>query len=353
MYPALAVLEELREPAEILWVGGEGGMEATLVERARIQFRAIPAAGVHGVGWRAFPRNLWKLVRGALAAKRILREFKPNVLFFTGGYMAMPVALAGWGVPKVIFVPDIEPGLAMKALSKWANRIAVPAEASKAYYRDLSKVEVTGYPTRRGLHKIDRQKARDRLGLHAQKPVLLVFGGSRGARSINHALWEHLDRLLLKMQVLHITGTLDWPHIEPVRSGILKELAADYHPYAYLHEEMACAFASADLALCRAGAATLGELPLYGLPAILVPYPHAWRYQKVNADYLTQNGAAIQVQDGKLGEMLFSSVMEVMEDPERLRSMREASRGLSKPAAAAAIAREIERFAPEEEWRDG
>ena len=99
VYPALAVLQAIKDSAEVLWIGGEGGMETRLVERSGIPFKAIPAAGVHGVGLRTLPRNLWQLGRGVLASRRILREFKPDVLFFTGGYVAVPVALAGWKVP--------------------------------------------------------------------------------------------------------------------------------------------------------------------------------------------------------------------------------------------------------------
>lgn len=353
MYPALAVLEELCEPIEILWVGGEGGMEASLVERAGFPFRAIPAAGVHGVGLRALPLNFWKLIRGTFAARRVVQAFKPNVIFSTGGYVAMPMAVAGWGVPKVIYVPDIEPGLALKIISRLANRIAVTAKASKAYYQNEKKVVVTGYPTRKSMKMTDRENARKTLGFRTDKSVLLVYGGSRGARSINYALWENLDRLLMKVQVIHITGSLDWPQVEYVRSGLPREFIGDYHPYAYLHEEMPLVFASADLAVCRAGAATIGELPLFGLPAILVPYPHAWRYQKTNADYLTQRGAAVQLLDAELSKALYPMVMEMLEDSERLSAMRKASLHLANPGAARAIAEEIERFKPIEERSHG
>ncbi|MCA2001661.1 MAG: glycosyltransferase, partial [Chloroflexi bacterium] len=116
VYPALAVLDALisqRPTTEVLWVGGEGGMEEELVKRAGFPYRSIPAAGLHGVGLRALPGNAAKLARGVLASRRILREFKPDALFFTGGFVAAPMALAGMNVPTALYAPDIEPGLAL------------------------------------------------------------------------------------------------------------------------------------------------------------------------------------------------------------------------------------------------
>ncbi len=353
MYPALAVVEELREGAEVLWVGGEGGMEAPLVTRAGISFETIPAAGVHGVGLRALPKNSYELIRGYFAARRIIRRFSPDVMFFTGGYVGVPVALAGWKVPKIAFVPDIEPALALKVIGLTADVITVTTEESRKYYRDPQKVIVSGYPTRKAIRNIEKQSGKGILNLHDDKPVVLVFGGSRGARSINHALWKILDQLLMKAQVLHITGRLDWDRVEEARSSLSEDHFKDYHPYAYLHDEMGAALASADLVVSRAGAATLGEYPIWGLPAILVPYPHAWRYQKVNADYLSGLGAAIQIKDEELDDQLLPEILGLLEDPDRLRRMGEAARLSTTPSASRVIASEIEKLAGTKEEMHG
>ncbi len=112
VYPALAVLQELEDDAlQILWVGGEGGMEQDLVNRAGYELRSLPAAGLHGVGVRTLPGNLLKIFQGILAARKLLREFTPDALFFTGGFIAVPIALAGHKIPTFAFVPDIKPGL--------------------------------------------------------------------------------------------------------------------------------------------------------------------------------------------------------------------------------------------------
>jgi UDP-N-acetylglucosamine--N-acetylmuramyl-(pentapeptide) pyrophosphoryl-undecaprenol N-acetylglucosamine transferase len=353
VYPALAVVEELEEKSEVLWIGGEGGMEASLVERAGIKFDAIPAAGVHGVGLKELPKNILALLRGVFAARKILRRFKPDVMFFTGGYVGVPVALAGLKVPKLAYVPDIEPGLALKFIGLITNTLAVTTAESRNYYAASQNVVVSGYPTRRALHNMTRELGRVELELHNEKPVVLVFGGSRGARSINQALWSVLEGLLSVAQVVHITGNLDWVRVEVAIDSIAEDLRKDYHPYAYLHEEMSAALASSDLVISRAGAAILGEYPVFGLPAILVPYPHAWKYQKVNADYVCSRGAAIQIRDGDLAEQLLPTILGLLRDPSRLQSMREAALEISRPTAAQSIAWEIEQLAMSKEEANG
>jgi UDP-N-acetylglucosamine--N-acetylmuramyl-(pentapeptide) pyrophosphoryl-undecaprenol N-acetylglucosamine transferase len=348
VYPALAVVEELKEESEVLWIGGEGGMETSLVKRAGITFVDIPAAGVHGVGIRALPKNIFALLRGIFAARKIIRHFKPEAMFFTGGYVGVPVAVAGWGLPKVAYVPDIEPGLALKLIGLSANKIAVTTEESRDYYRAPEKIIVSGYPTRRALQKMSKEQGKQDLALLNEKPAVLVFGGSRGARSINLALWDILAKLLVEAQVVHITGSLDWVRTEVAVAGLSEELRKDYHPYAYLHEEMSAALASADLVVSRAGAAVLGEYPLFGLPAILVPYPHAWKYQKVNADYLSRYGAAIQIRDEDLGKRLLPCILDLLKDPIQMNAMRAAALELAKPSAAQRIAHEIRQVALEQ-----
>jgi UDP-N-acetylglucosamine--N-acetylmuramyl-(pentapeptide) pyrophosphoryl-undecaprenol N-acetylglucosamine transferase len=315
-------------------------MEAGLVQRAapQVAFAAIPAAGVHGVGWRAMPRNLTLLAQGVLASRRLLRTFKPDVLFFTGGYVAAPMAVASRRIPSLLYVPDIEPGLALGFMARFASRVAVTAEDSRVFFkRNSSKVSVTGYPVRADLSTWSPESARAHFNLDDQKPVLLVFGGSKGARSINQAVVASLRQLLALAQVIHITGQLDWNEVDKAQGALPLELRARYHAFAYLHEDMGAALACADLCVSRAGASSLGELPLFGLPAILAPYPYAWRYQKVNADYLVRRGAAIMLEDSALRDRLVSSVQELFGQPARLQAMAGAMRAQARPQAAAQI----------------
>jgi undecaprenyldiphospho-muramoylpentapeptide beta-N-acetylglucosaminyltransferase len=341
VYPALAVLQTMQNKAEVLWVGGEGGIEAQLVARANVPFKTIPAAGLHGVSLKSLPGNIFRLVRGFFASRRILQEFNPDVMFFTGGYVAVPMALAGRRIPMALYVPDIEPALALKTLARFADKIAVTAPESFRYFKDPDRLILTGYPIRHDLIKWTRSSGRRALGLSDDTPVILVFGGSRGARSINEALIKNLPVLLEQVQVIHITGELDWQDVETKIKEISGGNTDRYHGYPYLHDEMGAALAAADLVISRAGASTLGEYPLFGLPALLVPYPYAWRYQKVNADSLVQQGAAIMLEDDKLSNELVATVRALLEHPRKLAAMRVAMHGLSRPQAATEIAHEL------------
>ena len=316
-------------------------MEEALVSRQNIPFRSIPAAGLHGVGLRSLPGNLSRLMQGISASSKILREFKPDVLLFTGGYVAVPMALAGRRIPQFLYVPDIEPGLALKSLSHFANMIALTASDSKKFFAGKKNLIVTGYPTRADLKKLDRSSARQQMGLTADLPVLLIVGGSKGARLINQAVARVLPELLSQFQVIHLTGELDWPEIQIQMTQLPADLAPRYHAFPYLHEEMAAAFSSADVVLSRAGASTLGELPFYGLPAILVPYPYSWRYQKVNADYLVNNGAAVMIENSHLQEELIPTLKQLFSDPHKMSSMQAQMAALARPEAAALIADRI------------
>ena len=319
-------------------------MEADLVKRANVPYTAIPAAGVHGVGWRAMPGNLWQLSRGFLASRRLLRQVRPDVLFFTGGYVAVPMAYAGRSIPTLLYVPDIEPGMALKALARFANRICVTAPDSQSYFDQ--GVIVTGYPLRPDLSTWFRFEARTALGLSSRKPTLLIFGGSKGARSLNQATLANLPALLEIAEVVHISGQLDWDEIEEADAGLTPEQQERYHTFPYLHE-MGKALAAADLVVSRAGASCLGEFPFFELPAVLVPYPYAWRYQKVNASYLAQHGAAVILDDSQLQEELLDTVKVLLENPGKRESMKKAMRSLARPDAAQAIANRLVELAGE------
>jgi UDP-N-acetylglucosamine--N-acetylmuramyl-(pentapeptide) pyrophosphoryl-undecaprenol N-acetylglucosamine transferase len=342
VYPALAVLNALQGKADpVLWVGSEKGMEENLITRAGLPYKAIPAAGIHGVGLRSLPGNVLQLARGFTAARKILREFNPDVLLFTGGYVAVPMALAARRYQSVLYVPDIEPGLALKTLARFASHIAITADDTRRYWKKNIPVTVTGYPTRPELAGMEKNGARKKLGLDQKTAVVLVFGGSKGAQTINLAILQCLEKILEQTQVIHITGQTDWEMVSSAAENLPRNLRMRYHAHPYLHEEMGAALAAADLAICRAGASTLGELPLFGLPAVLVPYPYAWRYQKVNADYLVKHGAAVVVEDDRMKDELLQTINTLLKDPAQLREMGSAMRSLAVKDAAGSIARII------------
>ena len=311
-------------------------MEAELVQREKIPFRAIPAAGLHGVGLRSVPGNLVRLARGYFSAQKIIREFHPDVMLFTGGYVGVPVAAAGRKIPSVVFVPDLEPGQALRTIGRFARRIAVSVEDSRQYFPNRDRVAITGYPTRPDLGKWDRAAARRELQIDADLPLILVTGGSKGAVGLNSAVYPILTEILAQARVLHLTGSVDFERASEVRRQLPASLADRYLVHPYMHE-MGAAFAAADIAVCRAGASTLGELPLFGLPAVLVPYPYAWRYQKANAAYLAGHGAGLYLEQAYLPNRLLPTLQGLLTDPRQLASMRQAMLALARPLAAGQI----------------
>lgn len=348
VYPALVVLRALsaRIEPDVLWVGGEGGMEADLVKREGIPFESIPAAGVHGVGVGALPGNFRTLSRGYTAARRILNRFQPDVLFFTGGYVAVPAAVAarqplpGKKRPRsLVYIPDLEPGLALKVILRFADLAALTAEETRQYLPSRKPAVVTGYPVRQELKKWSKEEGIKVFDLCGSHPILLVTGGSRGARTINQALFNVLPELLQEIQVIHITGTLDWPEVEKFIPALSPEQLSRYRAYPYLHEEMGAAMSAADLVLSRAGASILGEYPHFGLPAILVPYPHAWDYQYKNTRYLEGRGAALMIRDDELQTQILPVVRGLLQDSQRLEEMRKVMHSFARPDAPEAIAR--------------
>jgi UDP-N-acetylglucosamine--N-acetylmuramyl-(pentapeptide) pyrophosphoryl-undecaprenol N-acetylglucosamine transferase len=235
-----------------------------------------------------------------------------------------------------VYLPDVEPGLAVKFVSRLARQVAVSVEASEPYL-PKGKMVVTGYPTR-SFEGATREAAIVHFKLDAERKTVLVFGGSRGARSLNRALGAILEPVLERWQVIHISGTLDAAEAGARREALPPPLRQRYHVYPYLHDDMGLAFAAADVVVSRSGASTLGEFPLFGLAAILVPYPYAWRYQKVNADYLVSRGAATRLNDEDLAAGLLPMLDRLLsDDAERMR-MRTRARSLAQPDAAQRLA---------------
>jgi UDP-N-acetylglucosamine--N-acetylmuramyl-(pentapeptide) pyrophosphoryl-undecaprenol N-acetylglucosamine transferase len=329
------------DPGDILWIGSRDGMEEELVKRAGLEFVGLAAGGLRGMGLLTGIRNAWQILGSVGQARSILARIEADGILVTGGYVCVAVVLAAWvqAVPVMIYLPDVMPGQAIRFLSRFATRIAVTSEESYHYFK-REKVVVTGYPVRPGVFAVDRVQARQALGLEADVPTLLVFGGSRGARSINRAVVAGLRALLPACQVVHVSGRLDADWVVGVAKSLPEELQARYHPFAYLHE-MPQALIAADLAVARAGAATLGEFPAAGLPAILVPYPHAGQHQKANAEYLARNGAAQVLPDDQLEEKLVPTALGLLNDQETLDEMRELSRSMARTDAAQAIAENL------------
>jgi UDP-N-acetylglucosamine--N-acetylmuramyl-(pentapeptide) pyrophosphoryl-undecaprenol N-acetylglucosamine transferase len=317
-----------------IYIGNSRGMERILVPRTGIPCFFFPMAAPRSA------RGVLLLVLAAVRSMAVMLRSRPTVTVATGGYVSAPVALASWlaRIPIVLFLPDVVPGKAVGWLAPMARRIAVTTPASIPYL-PAGKAAVTGYPVRQCFYNASGERGRRRLGIPADAKVLCVFGGSQGARSINEAVAASLPELLDRFWVIHICG--EQRHAEALEAAayVPSPLRSRYLLFPYLHDEnMADALAASDLALCRSGASTLGELPMVGTPAILAPLPEPNVHQRENADCLAGAGAAVVVDDGELKARLSFLVNELLLDPKRLRAMSNACHDLARLDAARAIA---------------
>jgi len=349
--PLLAVLEALREEdgqqaVEVHYLGRSGSIEERLARAQGLAFHPIASGAVRGLApWRV-ATNVGKLAAGLAAGLREVRRFEPDAVLVTGGYVSVPVALAGWLArrPVVVCLPDMEPGLAVRLLARLATRVTVSFEEVRATL-PAGKTAVTGYPVRQALLRGERAGARRRLGIADNEAALLVLGGSSGSRSINDAVFNALPGLLPLAQVLHLTGTLGYERVRAGWQGLDACARGRYRIYSYVEDEIVDLLWAADLAVARAGAATLGEFPAAGLPSILVPGRFAGGHQALNATYLKDRGAALVIEDAGLEERLLPTVRALIQDPERLAGMAAAARRLARPLACRAIVAELQRAA--------
>ncbi len=349
VYPGLAIAEEWarRHPdTEVVFVGTERGLEATAVPRAGYRLRTIAARGFPRRPGLAFLKSIVALVASLGQTWRILGEESPRVVVVTGGYVSGPVGLLAKlrGIPLVVQEQNSVPGVTNRWLSLVAAEVHISFLESRHYFRRRDHLKVTGNPIRRSLLRQDRTTAYEALRLDPAKRTLLVFGGSRGAASINRAMAAALQRLarVPRLQVLWQTGSDDaqWATSE---TGKLP-LPVRVTPYL---ERMEMAYAVADLAVCRAGAMTIAELTACGVPAILVPYPHATHdHQTENAKGLVDRGAAEMVADSELqGDDLARRIEALLRDETRLRRMGRNARAFSRTNAAERIADSMEALA--------
>lgn len=332
MVPALAVADALRaEGAQVAFVGGERA-EAELVPAAGYELQTIAVEGLSRSNPLHAIRALVRAARAFLRARSLLGELAPDAVMGGGGYVAGPVGLAALTrrIPLVLTEADSHLGLTNRLLAPFARRVCL---AFAIAGREGGRYVLTGRPIPAFRH--DREGARERLGIGPEETCVLVFGGSLGARSINLAAVEAFAGAAFR--VLHVCGRRDHPELAA------RELPPGYDLREYLDlADFADALSAADLVVARAGGSVF-EIAAHGLPAILVPYPHASAdHQSANARWMTQAGAAVAIADGELsGPRLAREVAALLADRSRLRAMAGASLRLARPDAARDVAREL------------
>lgn len=344
IYPALTVADRFADaPDEVLFVGTPNGLESRLVPEAGVAFRGLPAAGFD----RARP---WTLVTSTLRiaastakAWAWLGDIRPDVVIGFGGYVSIPVGLAAVlrGVPLILHEQNSVPGLANKVLSRWARAVGVTYEESAAALSHPDRAVVTGNPVRPAVLAASRERGRLALGLPEHATVLLVFGGSRGARHLNSAIVSLRDRLMAieGLRVVHVAGTAELGTVRAALDAAGGDDSGRWKVVDYL-DDMGSALMACDLVVARAGATSIAEITALGLPAVLVPYPYATDdHQTKNAAAMVAHGAARLVLDCELdGERFGDTVVGLLSDAQRRASMAAASRALGRPDAADRVA---------------
>jgi UDP-N-acetylglucosamine--N-acetylmuramyl-(pentapeptide) pyrophosphoryl-undecaprenol N-acetylglucosamine transferase len=336
VYPGIAIVEGLRERTgtEALFVGARGGVEEGILSRAGFACELLPGYGLRGASLARRLASPVVLVRGVARALAILARFRPHVVLGTGGYAsaAMVIAAILRGTPRVLQEQNSVAGLVNRRLARFADLVLLAFEESIASLPRGARTLVVGNPIRR-LPRAGREAAAARFGLHAARRTVLVVGGSRGARSLNLAGADAAARIAatLDIQFLMLVGASDRPQVERRLGGAKARVCV----LDYL-DEMQDAYALADLAVARSGASSVFELAAFGVPSILVPYPHAAdAHQDGNAAPLLSRGAARAIPDSELdGERLAREITDLFSSPERLRAMAGAMKSWATPDAA-------------------
>ncbi len=348
VFPAIAVADALVRMApgtEVLFIGGAHGLEATAVPEAGFPFQVVPARGLVGSRWLAVPAVLWTTLRGTRAALSILRRFRPDVVFATGGYVSGAVALAGvlLGKPLVLHEQNSIPGLTNRILARIAREVHLNSSRARRHFSRRGHLKLSGNPIRPALLQGDAERARREYGLERDRATILVLGGSQGARSINRAAVGAIRRLASRRDIQFIlqTGRLDqgWAMQQ------LRGVAVPVHVTPFIRA-MGDAYALADLVVARAGAMTLAEIAACGKASLLVPYPYAaHNHQEGNARAMVEVGAAEMILDRELDAPgLAQQIAKFIDTPRKLREMCNSALHVARPEAARKIAAALLRY---------
>ncbi len=356
IYPALAIGQAIKDrwpEAELLYVGTKDGMESTLVPAAGLDYQALEVVGwQRKVSLQAL-QACCKTLTALRQAKKIIKDFSPDLVIGTGGYACLPVVWAATKtkVPAMIHEQNVLPGITNRFLSLRVNAVMLTFEDAKKYLpaRVHKKCYLTGLPIRSDILRIDKEEGLRFFGFSALKPILLVTGGSRGAESVNKAMLSvYADSGLLSgIQIIHLTGKNTYEKFlgELTRKGIDVANNGNIIVKPYLNE-MEYALACADFCVARAGAAFLSEMTARGIPGILIPYPYAaGNHQEYNARSLLAKGAVEMLLDGELkGDNLKEKISSILFDRQLRDSMAKCSLQAGKPEAIEKVIQVVKKF---------
>lgn len=350
--PALGVAQRLRElmpDCEVLFIGAEGQMETELIPREGFEIETVKITNIsRSLSFEGLKHNLAtakNVLSSTGAAKKIIREFAPDVAIGTGGYVCYPVLRAAHslGVPTIVHESNAVPGLTTKMLAGTADRILVGFEESRRYYKQPERVIVTGTPVRKSFYGLGKSAARNMLGFPQDRPLVVSVWGSLGAAFMNKTMVEFIERAMgsPSFNLIHSAGKGGYAGMISEMSarelGNAREKGMDVREYIY---DMPLVMAAADLVMCRSGASTLSELAVLGKPAILVPSPNVTNnHQEENARVLEKAGAAVLMHESEItADGLLGSVSLLLSRPKTLEAMSEQMRQIGTRNATEAIA---------------
>lgn len=354
--PGIAIANKIKEEdknAEIVFIGTTRGIENDLVPRAGYQLKTIEAYGFSKkISINNIRKNI-KTMQSIKKSKKIISEFKPDIVIGTGGYICGPVMIAAKNkkIPTILHESNAFPGLAVKMLSKKVDAILVGFKEAKEYLPKAKNVIVTGTPTKirkQELSKEQKSKLKQELKLDANLPLVLVFGGSQGAKRINDVLLQIIEKDINKdYQIMWAPGPKNYDEIkqelEDKKITINNIKNVKVVPYIYNMEEV---MNVADLIVCRSGAITITEIAKLGKPAIFVPLPNVSNnHQEKNAKVLERIGAAFIILDSEISEKNLNDTIEsVIKNPETLIKMGEKAKKIDVPQVEDKIYEEINKL---------
>lgn len=324
IYPALAIMNEIKRndsKALFLYIGTDNGLERDIVSKLDITFSIIDIKGLKRKFSTDNLSTIIKFIRSVELSKKYIKEFQPDVVIGTGGYVCGPVLFAAskLGIPTFIHEQNIIPGLTNKFLTRYVDVIGISFEGSKRYFKSANKVVLTGNPCASEVVKASKDQGYKFLNVTSEKKIVLIFGGSRGAKAINNTFVEILSELS-KYEDFHfvfVTGKVHYDLIKNEVDKIDKDKLTNVSIFPYLYN-MPDILAISDVIISRAGASTLAEVTALGIPSILIPSPYVTNnHQEKNAKWLEEQGAAKMIRENSLnGDILLNNIFEVFDNYE-------------------------------------
>ena len=321
-----------------LAIGSGSDLDRQLFTEASLDFVATTAAPIVGTNYQ-LPWNILKTILATTKANQVVRRFRPHVALSGGGYASIPASIACklQGIPLVLQTNDIDPGQAARFIARFAKVITIVCHPAAAGFCGRQTV-VTGLPLRGEFRQANAERARTRFAIPEGKPLLVVMGGSQGAKAINEALGAILSPILQMAYVVHLTGSQGIKYAQSIRQDLPTDMRQYYLPVRFLEAGISDLFLAADLVISRAGG-SIHEFTASGLPSLLIPGTYAGAHQRSNALWLQNAGAALVLEEGILSpETLLAQTSNLLNNPPLLTRMANAATFLGRPDAADHVA---------------